>query len=137
MINSIEFPMTPITEDTFERQGWERHVDTDGGVDEDEPSEYYYYILPLPRDNPDENAPALASSTNDEYKDIPDDLKEITQKYNSYYKKSHYKNNIAISKQQKARWLFKLYFFFCFIYHILTIFNIKNYSSSESSSFIS
>ena len=72
MINSIEFPMTPITEDTFERQGWERHIDTDGGVDEDEPSEYYYYILPLPRDNPDENAPALASSTNDEYKDIPD-----------------------------------------------------------------
>ena len=64
----LEFPVIPITENTFERQGWEKYTDEDGA----DGSEYYYYILPLPRDNPDENAPALASSTNDEYKDIPD-----------------------------------------------------------------
>ena len=70
MVKTIEFQRTPITEDTFERQGWEKHIDSDWGASEDEPSEYYYYMLPLPKDNPDERAPALVSSTNDEYKDI-------------------------------------------------------------------
>ena len=70
MVKMIEFPMTPITEDTFERQGWEKHIDSDGGASEDEPSEYYYYMLPLPKDNPAEEAIQLVSSANDDYKDL-------------------------------------------------------------------
>lgn len=67
----IEFPVTPITENTFERQGWEKHTDIDGenGI------EYYYYVLPLPKDNPDTNAPCFITSTNDEWEDY-DNLKK-------------------------------------------------------------
>ena len=66
----IEFPETPITEDTFERQGWER-VEEMAEEEEDEesaPSGMYYYVLPLPKDNPSADAPCLISSINDEWK---------------------------------------------------------------------
>lgn len=64
----IEFPLTPITEETFERQNWEMNVEkeTHGG----ELEEYYFFTLPLPRDNPDQNAPVLISSCNDDYVDL-------------------------------------------------------------------
>ena len=65
----IEFPLTPITEETFERQGWVMMVDKEEGDDRDS-EEYYYWILPLPKDNPDENAPVLISSCNDDYQDL-------------------------------------------------------------------
>ena len=64
-------PFLPITQDTFERQGWEKHIDLDGETN----LEYYYYMLPLPKDNPDENAPVFISSTNDEWEDF-DNLKK-------------------------------------------------------------
>jgi len=60
----IEFPLTPITEETFERQGWEMNVEKEEG------EEYYYFTLPLPRDNPDIEAPTLVSSCNDDYEDL-------------------------------------------------------------------
>jgi len=66
----IEFPETPITEETFERQGWEK-IDEIAGEEEDEesaPSGMYYYVLPLPKDNPSADAPCLISSINDEWK---------------------------------------------------------------------
>ena len=67
----IDFPLTPITEETFERQGWEKIIDNDtqNGLDGDS-DEYYYFILPLPKDNPDENVPVLISSCNDEYQEL-------------------------------------------------------------------
>jgi hypothetical protein len=65
----IEFPLTPITEETFERQGWEMIVDKDGG-DYDDSGEYYYWILPLPKDNPDEDGPVLVSCANDDYQEL-------------------------------------------------------------------
>ena len=69
MIKEItEFPVIPITEKTFERQSWEKHIDMDGESN----TEYYYYMLPLPKDNPDERAPCLISTTNDEYQDFPE-----------------------------------------------------------------
>ena len=43
MIKS-DFPYTPITEETFERQGWEMMVEREGG-DYDEGEEYYYFFL--------------------------------------------------------------------------------------------
>jgi hypothetical protein len=60
----IDFPYTPITEETFERQGWEMVVEVEDG------EEYYYWVLPLPKDNPDEHAPVLISSTNDDWKTL-------------------------------------------------------------------
>jgi len=58
------WPLTPITDETFERQGWEMHVEKEEG------EEYYYFTLPLPRDNPDIDAPTLVSSCNDDYEDL-------------------------------------------------------------------
>lgn len=68
----IEFPETPITEDTFIKQGWLRVDETEEGDDDEDEGEYtfYYYILPLPRDNPDTECKMLISSCNDEYKEI-------------------------------------------------------------------
>lgn len=67
--NFIEFPFIPITEETFERQGWER-IEEIEEVDEGDSSTYYYYTLYLPKDNPDETAPFLISSANDEYLEL-------------------------------------------------------------------
>lgn len=55
---------TPITKTTFKLQGWEKKTATENG------EKYYYWILPLPKDNPDENAPALISSASDEYLEL-------------------------------------------------------------------
>ena len=71
MMETKEFNIAPpITNKTFERQGWEMQVDTDGEDDEGKPIEFYYWTLPLPKDNPDSKAICLISSANDEYKDL-------------------------------------------------------------------
>jgi hypothetical protein len=78
MINEehIEFPETPITEKTFIKQGWLRVDETEEDEDSDgegeEVSEYsfYYFVLPLPKDNPDSECKMLISNCNDEYKEI-------------------------------------------------------------------
>jgi hypothetical protein len=64
-INPVEFPETYITEKTFERQKWERIEENDTGR-----GPGYYYILPLPKDNPSEDAPCLISSMNDEWEPL-------------------------------------------------------------------
>ena len=58
----------PITDETFERQGWERH-----DIDEEDAS-FYFWVLPLPKDNPDMKAPCLISCASDdwEYQEIPE-----------------------------------------------------------------
>jgi hypothetical protein len=61
----IEFPYTPITEETFERQGWLRFEDNEDGGDT-----FHYWVLPLPKDNPDDKCPVLISSADDEYFDL-------------------------------------------------------------------
>lgn len=61
----MDFPYTPITEETLERQGWIMLVDKEQDGDE-----FYYWVLPLPKDNPDENCPVLITSANDEYSDL-------------------------------------------------------------------
>lgn len=69
----IEFPFLPITEQTFERQGWEMIEESDGfgiGGEDESPNTYRYYILPLPKDNPDEECPVLISSANDEWEEL-------------------------------------------------------------------
>lgn len=64
-----EWPLTPITEETFERQGWEMNVAKEEN-DLGEMEEYYWFTLTLPKDNPDQEAPNLVSSCNDDYKDL-------------------------------------------------------------------
>lgn len=80
----IRFPETPITEETFERQGWKKHfVDEDDGffdtgrIDDDEDTEddiikdeerHYYFTLPLPKDVRDKYRPYLVSNSTDENK---------------------------------------------------------------------
>ena len=73
MINEdlIEFPETPITEETFIRQGWTKIEEIDEAESDDEIQyTYYYFILPLPKDNPDENCLLLISSCNDEHREL-------------------------------------------------------------------
>ena len=69
LVSETDFPYTPITEDTFERQGWEMIVEKEEG-DNGELEEYYYWILPLPKDNPDSDSVCLVSSANDESKEL-------------------------------------------------------------------
>lgn len=64
-MSPIAFPESLITEETFERQGWEKIQE-----DESEGPGGHYWILPLPKDNPSEDAPVLISSMNDEWKDV-------------------------------------------------------------------
>jgi len=64
------WPLTPITEETFERQNWEMVIEKEESGDYNESEEYYYWSLPLPKDNPDEKAPILVSSCNDDYTDL-------------------------------------------------------------------
>ena len=61
----MDFPYTPITEETFERQGWMQIEDK-----EDDGDSFNYWILPLPKDNPDDKCPVLISSADDEYADL-------------------------------------------------------------------
>ena len=39
----IEFPFIPITKETFERQGWEKHTEYEE-TNSEEPTKYTYYI---------------------------------------------------------------------------------------------
>jgi len=68
-MENFDFMFTPITEETFERQKWEMIVDKEEDAD-GEMEEFYYWILPLPKDNPDESALVLISSANDDYQNI-------------------------------------------------------------------
>lgn len=70
----FKLPQTPITEETFVRQGWIRNDINGGDIeseydDEETPkseSEHYFFVLPLPKDRKDEYAPVLSSNATDE-----------------------------------------------------------------------
>jgi len=68
----IEFPETPITEDTFHKQGWLKveEIEEDDDVEEGGTNVFHYFILPLPKDNPDSDCKVLISNCNDEYSEI-------------------------------------------------------------------
>lgn len=60
----IEYPSTPITENTFKTQpGWQKEEEDDDG------DEFYYWVLPLPYDTKIEDGPCLISTANDEWEE--------------------------------------------------------------------
>jgi len=68
-------PETPITDSTFERQGWRKHkaIDFEGYEDLSEPDEIdigddepYFWSLPLPKERNDKYSPLLVSNSNDD-----------------------------------------------------------------------
>jgi hypothetical protein len=78
----VKFPMTPITETTFIRQGWSK-IEAGDGMDMSGNSEpgHYYWSLPIPKDRDDEFAPILISNSTDEQLM----LKEIGLKPNQFF----------------------------------------------------
>jgi hypothetical protein len=77
----IKLPLTPITEETFERQGWtkvnindpmfedfedEEMEEESANESEEELKEAFYYILPLPKDREDVYSLKLVSNATDE-----------------------------------------------------------------------
>lgn len=67
----IKLPLTPITENTFIRQGWQKHIvgDTLNITDDeilDNDEDVYYFSLGLPKDRNDEYTPRLVSNATDE-----------------------------------------------------------------------
>ena len=82
----IEFPVTPITEETFERQGWEKYEDEYKDQVTGEISKFHYFVLPLPKDNPEDDCMTLISSANDEWEDVDNLIKgeyvvELSESY--------------------------------------------------------
>jgi hypothetical protein len=68
----IRLPHTPLTDQTFKRQGWRRvviDIESDIGSVADTDmvaGEVYYYMLPLPKSSVDEYTPQLISNATDE-----------------------------------------------------------------------
>ena len=64
----IKLNMTPITEDTFIRQGWNKISvgDDEAMEDTDTDSGDYYFSIALPKDRDDEFAPMFVSNSTNE-----------------------------------------------------------------------
>jgi|TARA_B100000212_G_scaffold94933_1_gene69827 hypothetical protein len=66
MIRATTLHPTPITEETFEKQGWNK--ETDENLDG---KEYHYWILPLPKKSRDPYGPCFISNpTNQKIKGL-------------------------------------------------------------------
>lgn len=69
----ILMPLTPLTDETFKRQKWEKNIvgdklefdDNDDVLDMD-PEDVYYYTLPIPKHRNDEYTPRLTTNSTDE-----------------------------------------------------------------------
>jgi hypothetical protein len=75
-MKEFRLPLTPITEQTFIRQGWKRvsvndfYEDVPEGKKEDENDDSHYWMIALPKDREDEYAPHLVSNASDDSKII-------------------------------------------------------------------
>ena len=59
MKGPVQFPQTPITEETFKKQGWKKEYDSDNEMEE-----VYQYTLNLPKQSRDPYGLQLISTTN-------------------------------------------------------------------------
>ena len=86
-MKEFRLPHTPITEDTFIRQGWKRvsvndfYEDIPEGQEKDEDSEAHYWMIPLPKERTDEYATYLVSNASDDTKI----LKEVGLKPGQFF----------------------------------------------------
>lgn len=80
-MKEIRFPVTPITEETFKRQGWERHsvvefMDNSGSSkktqNKAEKDDSFFWTLPIPKDRDDQHSPMLVSNMIDEVSALKD-----------------------------------------------------------------
>lgn len=74
----VKLPLTPITEQTFKRQGWTKHKfstqsisNDDDYEDGDDPSpqsegDSYFFMLPIPKNREDKYAPCFVSNASNE-----------------------------------------------------------------------
>ena len=81
MIKKVKLRASPITEETFERQGWRKYLAMDfDSVDDvyehgDEQAEDtdegpFFYTLPLPKNQIDKYCPMLVSNATDEVHEL-------------------------------------------------------------------
>ena len=88
------WPLTPITDETFERQGWNKKIEPSEENEEGESEEFYYYELVLPKENPDPDAPIMVSSYNDDYRDLK-------LKKGEFYTEIHEMNGLGICTSEE------------------------------------
>ena len=50
MRGPVQFPQTPITEETFKKQGWKKEFDSDDEMEEIYPVSYTHLTLPTNRE---------------------------------------------------------------------------------------
>jgi hypothetical protein len=74
--------LTPITEETFKRQGWVRHVAEDmemfdepqyrkdNDEDEEDEDEPYFFTLPIPKNRIDKYAPMFVSNVSSDLEEL-------------------------------------------------------------------
>lgn len=77
-MRKVKLQTTPITDATFERQGWSKHIATDfndiddflanqNGFESDtDDSESYFWTLPIPKERTDKYSPRLISNASDD-----------------------------------------------------------------------
>lgn len=77
-MKNVRLPLTPITDETFIRQGWTKHFtgeyenfnDSSTPIyegDEVSDEEPYFWTLPIPKNRIDRYAPMFISNSSDEY----------------------------------------------------------------------
>lgn len=82
MIRTAKLRATPITEETFERQGWRKYSaldfntiddlyeNSDEEVEDDTEEGPFFYTLPLPKHSIDKYSPMLVSNATDEVHEL-------------------------------------------------------------------
>lgn len=76
-----KLPLTPITESTFERQGWTKHYVNNMGYETDKESDMYFFSIALPKERDDMYAPRLISNISNNIKT----LTELEMSPGSYF----------------------------------------------------
>lgn len=77
-MREIKISMTPITEETFKRQGWQKYHDNEDLFnDDDEKRETdeeapYFFVYPIPKERKDPHTPMFVSNINNEYGALKD-----------------------------------------------------------------
>ena len=81
-MRKVKLQVTPITDATFERQGWSKHIanDYDGVGDffenredldaDEEVEEAYFWTLPIPKERTDKYAPRFVTNSSDDNEEL-------------------------------------------------------------------